>query len=101
MNAPVTLPPLERIAQLEAVRDANIARLIRKLEAMRKHPRDAWSELEALDAARHVWDADGLETLMQDAMFELGCNSEGFPLTDEGDPNWNADRKYTPMQREG
>lgn len=92
--------PSERIVALRASRVANIKRLIRKLEALARHPDDDWCELEALDAARFVWDADGLDDLMRDVMHDLGCDSEGYPLNDEGDRNWNADRQYTPMQRE-
>lgn len=93
--------PADRLAALRASHTAQVHRLIRKLEAVVRHPDDRWCKLEALDAARYVWDADGLDTLMQDAMHDLGCDSEGYPLTDEGDPDIHGDRQYTPMQREG
>lgn len=90
----------ERIVALRASHVANIKRLIRKLEVVVKYPGDDWCELEALDAARFVWDADGLDTLMQDALFDLRCDREGYPLTDEGDRDLCGDRQYTPMRRE-
>lgn len=97
----------ERIVALRASRVANIKRLIRKLEWLvlsdsLNRPDLEWRELEALDAATHVWpDADDLHHLLADAMHDLGMDPEGYPITDEGDRNWNADRQYTPMQREG
>lgn len=88
----------ERIAQLNAVLSANIKRCAKELLAWAERPGDEWLAIRATDAARRVWpDADGLHELMYDQMHDLGMDPEGYPLTDEGDPNWKADRAYAPM----
>jgi len=96
MNALTQLhPPVDTRS---AIRAAAIMRLAKELADWAERPRDDWSELRAIDAACRVWpDADDLVRVRNDLMFELRLDPEGYPLTDEGDRDWNADRRFFPM----
>jgi hypothetical protein len=87
-----------RKARLVA-QQANIARLVDRLQKLHDNPASDWRWLQALDAAQHVFTDADFSELIDVALHELRLSEEGFPLNSDGDVIPDADREFIPCVR--
>ena len=81
----------ERAAERDAIRRANIKRMAEAALVFASRPDDELAALQWLDAASHLIETD-LSDEVADLARECGVDTEGYPLTDDGDRDYRADR---------